>query len=203
VGAGFLLSPVEVSEPMSADRPMSGLPEQALDRRAFLGQAAGVITGVLAVGSPFALMAPSRAWAIDLAIFSSVEGATLMAVARTIAPHDRLEDAAYALVVKALDTAAAQDEALRRQLKEGLDRLGVPFASKPEDARAAALKNIEATPFFQTVRAYTLRNLYTSPLAYSTFGYEGEAFSKGGYLGRGFNDLRWLPEVPLPDSGPI
>jgi hypothetical protein len=45
--------------------------------------------------------------------------------------------------------------------------------------------------------------LYASPLVYSSFGYEGEAFSKGGYLLRGFNDLRWLPEVPLADSGPI
>jgi hypothetical protein len=189
---------------MSADSPMSGMPHGSvcLDRRGFLGHAAGVITGVLAAGSPFALMAPSRAWAVDLSAFSSAEGATLMAAARTIAPHDRLEDAAYALVVKAIDTAAAQDEALRRQLKEGLARLGTGFAGSPEEARVAALKASEATPFFQTVRTYTLRNLYASPLAYSAFGYEGEAFSKGGYLVRGFNDLRWLPEVPLADSGP-
>jgi hypothetical protein len=25
--------------------------------------------------------------------------------------------------------------------------------------------------------------------------------TKGGYLVRGFNDLKWLPEVPLADSG--
>jgi hypothetical protein len=47
------------------------------------------------------------------------------------------------------------------------------------------------------VRATTLATLYASPLVYAYFGYEGEAFSKGGYLMRGFNDLRWLPEVPL------
>jgi hypothetical protein len=40
-------------------------------------------------------------------------------------------------------------------------------------------------------------------MAFRLFGYEGEAFSKGGYLTRGFNDLRWLPEVPLADSGPV
>ncbi len=40
-------------------------------------------------------------------------------------------------------------------------------------------------------------------MAAKLFGYEGEAFSKGGYLTRGFNDLRWLPEVPAPDSGPV
>jgi hypothetical protein len=45
--------------------------------------------------------------------------------------------------------------------------------------------------------------LYASPLVYAYFGYEGEAFSKGGYLLRGFNDLRWLPEVPSADGGPV
>jgi hypothetical protein len=42
---------------------------------------------------------------------------------------------------------------------------------------------------------------YATSMAYAYFGYEGEAFSKGGYLLRGFNDLRWLPEVPADDSG--
>ena len=45
--------------------------------------------------------------------------------------------------------------------------------------------------------------LFRSPLAFAYFGYEGEVFSKGGYLHRGFNDLKWLPEVPAADSGPI
>jgi len=45
--------------------------------------------------------------------------------------------------------------------------------------------------------------LYATPLAQALLGYEGEAFSKGGYLLRGFNDLRWLPEVPLADAGPV
>ena len=51
------------------------------------------------------------------------------------------------------------------------------------------------------MRLRTVQILYSSSLAYAYFGYEGEAFSKGGYLLRGFNDLRWLPEVPLEDSG--
>ena len=43
---------------------------------------------------------------------------------------------------------------------------------------------------------------YATPLAYAHFGYEGEAFSKGGYLVRGFDELDWLPDVPLEDAGP-
>jgi hypothetical protein len=177
------------------DRPLTG-------RREFL-QATGVLTGVLAAASPWALLAPSRAWAVDLTVLTSAQGAALMSMTRTIAPHDKLEDAAYALVVHAIDAAAAKDEALHRQLTEGLAGLGAGFAAAPEATRVSALQRVEHTPFFQTVRAQTLQVLYATPMASKLFGYEGEAFSKGGYLTRGFNDLRWLPEVPMQDSGPV
>src|SRR5690242_17457947 len=173
-----------------------------LDRRGFL-QKTGILTGVLAVGSPLALLAPSRTWAVDLTSLSSAEGATLLAAARTIAPHDKLEDAAYAYVIRALDSAAAKDEMLRKQLQAGVASLGARFAGAPESSRVEALRKVESTAFFQNLRVQTLQVLYSTPLAYAYFGYEGEAFSKGGYLQRGFNDLRWLPEVPEADSGPV
>jgi hypothetical protein len=173
-----------------------------MDRRGFLQQT-GILTGVLAAGSPLALLAPSRTWAVDLTSLTSAEGTTLLVAARTIAPHDKLEDAAYAFVIRALDGAAAKDEALRKQLKDGVASLGTGFAAAPEAQRVEALRKLEPSPFFQNLRVQTLQVLYSTPLAYACFGYEGEAFSKGGYLQRGFNDLRWLPEVPSSDSGPV
>jgi hypothetical protein len=173
-----------------------------MDRREFLG-ATGLLTGVLAIGSPLALLAPGRAWALDLRALTSDQGTTLLAVARTMAPHDKLDDAPYALVVQALDGSAARDAATLALLRQGVSGLGAGFATASEPERVAALKPIETTPFFKSVRATTLMTLYSSPLVYAYFGYEGEAFSKGGYLLRGFNDLRWLPEVPLADSGPV
>jgi hypothetical protein len=88
-------------------------------------------------------------------------------------------------------------------LRTGLARLGADFASAPEAERVRRLEAIESTEFFRTVRADTLGTLYSTPIAYAHFGYEGEAFSKGGYIYRGFNDLKWLPDVPPADSGPI
>jgi hypothetical protein len=171
-------------------------------RREFL-QVTGILTGLLAVGSPLALLAPSRAWAVDLTSLTTAEATTLLAATRTIAPHDKLEDAAYAFVIRALDSAAAKDQALRKQLQEGVASLGPAFAGAAETTRVNALRKIEESAFFQNLRVQTLQVLYSTPLAYAYFGYEGEAFSKGGYLQRGFNDLRWLPEVPLEDSGPV
>jgi hypothetical protein len=177
--------------------------DTAVDRRGFLQSATGVLTGLLAGGSPWLALVPSRAWALDLTALTTREGAALMAATRTIAPHDKLEDAAYAMVVHAIDTAASKDVALLGQYQQGIARLGTNFASADEAARVNILKAIESSAFFQSLRANTLQTLYATPMAYAYFGYEGEAFSKGGYLYRGFNDLRWLPEVPEGDSGPM
>jgi hypothetical protein len=172
-----------------------------IPRRSFLA-ASGIVSGLLAAGGPLSLIAPGRAWALEMKVLTSAQGAALMSVARTIAPHDNLEDAAYALVVKAIDAAADADEHVRTLVATGLAGLGGDFASRTEAARIAALTTVEKSDFFQLLRSSTLANLYSSALAYAHFGYEGEAFSKGGYLTRGFNDLHWLPEVPLQDSGP-
>jgi hypothetical protein len=174
-----------------------------LNRRELLKTATGLLTGCVVAGGPLALIAPGRVWAVDLTVLTSSEGATLMSMARTIAPHDKLDDAAYALVIKALDGDAHKDADILKVIKDGAATLGPEFAAGSESERVAALNNIESSAFFQTLRLKTLQVLYATPMAYAYFGYEGEAFSKGGYLFRGFNDLRWLPEVPDEDSGPL
>jgi hypothetical protein len=174
-----------------------------LNRRELLKSTTGLLTGWVVAGTPLALIAPGRAWAVDLAAFTSSEGAALLTMARTIAPHDKLDEAAYALVIQAVDGDAAKDANLLKMIKEGVAALGAGFAAASENARVEALKKMESSSFFQTMRVKTLQVLYSSPIAYAYFGYEGEAFSKGGYLFRGFNDLRWLPEVPSEDSGPL
>jgi hypothetical protein len=107
------------------------------------------------------------------------------------------------MVIQAVDAQASKDPGLLALLKEGVKTVGPGFAAADESARVAALRKIESSPFFQTMRVNTLQVLYATPLAYACFGYEGEAFSKGGYVYRGFNDLRWLPDVPAADSGPV
>ena len=174
-----------------------------LNRRELLKNTTGLLTGLVVAGSPLALIAPARAWAVDLTAFTSSEGTALMSMARTIAPHDKLDDAAYALVIQAVDADAGKNASTLKMVKEGVASLGADFAASSESERVEALKKIESSAFFQTMRVKTLQVLYSSSIAYAYFGYEGEAFSKGGYLFRGFNDLRWLPEVPAKDSGPL
>ena len=177
-------------------------PFVTLDRRDFLKATTGLLTGVVVAGTPLAMIAKGRAWAVDLTTFTSSEATTLLAITRTICPHGKLDDLAYALVVQAADNQAHTDEHARQMIKDALATLGPTFASNSETDRVATLKKLESFEFFQFMRLKTVQILYASPIAYAHFGYEGEAFSKGGYLFRGFNDLRWLPEVPADDSGP-
>ena len=170
------------------------------DRRSFV-RGMGILTGVIALGHPLAALLPSRAWAVELRVLSSADAAALLAMIRTIAPHDTLDDAAYALVVNAIDGDAADSAQARTDLLAGIASLGGGFALSPENARVEHLKAIESGAFFRSVRIKTLMVLYSNPIAWAHFGYEGEVFSKGGYLLRGFNDLKWLPDVPLADSG--
>jgi hypothetical protein len=58
--------------------------------------------------------------------------------------------------------------------------------------RLASLKQLEATPFFQTVRGECITGIYNNPDVWRHFGYEGPSFEFGGYIERGFNDLGWL-----------
>jgi hypothetical protein len=174
-----------------------------LNRRELLKTTTGMLTGLVVAGSPLALIARGHAWAVDLTALTSSEGTILMAVARTISPHDKLDDAAYALIIQAIDSDASKEENTRKMIRDGIASLGPGFAASTENDRVETLKKIESSAFFQAMRQKTVQVLYATPMAYAYFGYEGEVFSKGGYLLRGFNDLRWLPEVPLQDSGPI
>jgi hypothetical protein len=175
---------------------------QSAERRLFV-RGVGVLSGVIALGSPLAALLPSRIWAVELRVLSSAEAAALLAMIRTIAPHDTLDDAAYALVVNAIDADAAASTQAHADLKAGIASLGDGFALMSEQVRVEHLKAIESGAFFQSVRLKTLLVLYNNPIAWVHFGFQGESFSKGGYLLRGFNDLKWLPEVPLADSGPM
>ncbi len=180
---------------------------QLLSRRDFISTS-GVLVGSLAFASgPIALLAPSRTWALSLTTLSTQEGATLIRFGRQLYPHDGLEDAAYALVVKDLDAEAQTDPATAALLGEGvaeLDRAaGGSWLELPSDRQLALIRERDATPFFQKVRGTAVVSLYDNELAFAHFGYEGASFRKGGYLQRGFNDLDWLPAPDAAASPPV
>jgi hypothetical protein len=175
-----------------------------LARREFL-KGSGLLMGTLASGSLLATLAPSTAWALELKKLSTAEGQTLMAMGRILFPHKKLPDAVYALLAKDLDGKAAGDAGAAKMLQDGIAWLnksgGGDFAKASEKQRNDIVRGLEGTAFFATVRGQCITSLYDNDMAYAVFGYPGSAWEKGGYITRGFQDLKWLPE-PSKEASP-
>lgn len=177
-------------------------------RRQFIASGC-TLSGSLWLGSTaIAALAPARAWALELSAFDTAAARTLMRLTRHIFPHDTLDDAVYALVVKDLDTAAA-DTATAALLNDGIAALDVAAGSDWIDAAQARqleiVESIAGNPFFKKVHGTAIVSLYNNELAFAHFGYAGSAFEHGGYLHRGFDDLTWLsppPPYASPEAGP-
>ena len=169
-----------------------------LARREFL-KGSGILMGTIATGSVLATLAPSPVWAVELKTLSKDEGQTLMAMGRTLYPHKKLPDAVYALLAKDLDGKA--DPALRAGIKALDEAAGGSFVKANAAKRLQVVKAIEGTPFFNTVRGQCVTSLYDNDMAYAVFGYPGSAWEKGGYITRGFQDLKWLP-APGKEASP-
>lgn len=174
-----------------------------INRRQFLAGSATLIGTLWATSSALLALAPSRVWALDLKTFDERTGRVLLAVTRQIFPHESLDDAVYALVVKALDEGAVTraDKALLSDGVQALEQAARgDWLALPAAARLAAVTKIARNPFFEKIRSTAVVALYNNELAFAHFGYQGEAFSKGGYLERGFNDLKWLAAPPAVAS---
>ncbi len=156
----------------------------------------GTALGAALVVGPGFLMHPTEAWASEVAHLKPETMATLVQMARDIYPHDKLADRYYAAAVKGHDTEDA-----KAMIEEGVASLNAlaVSAGNPsyvetgwESDRVALLNQIDRTPFFQTVRGGLVVSLYNQQEVWPHFGYEGESYSKGGYIDRGFNDIDWL-----------
>lgn len=126
----------------------------------------------------------------------------LEAFLRQLFPHPALDTATYAAVA-AVMTGAVQAQpplaglvaAGRADLDDGAAR---PWVERDDKEKAAAIRQVEGTPFFLALRGLGGFLFYNTPGVWALLGYEGPSFEKGGYLGRGFDDIDWLPE---PERG--
>lgn len=148
-----------------------------------------------AVGAGF-VASSDAAWAMETAALKPETFATLVQMARDIYPHDKVGDEFYVVAVKGYDTAdnapgieagiaaldaAAQGKGFGSYLDTGWER-----------DRVDILRGMENSAFFQQIRGGLVTGLYNQKAVWPIFGYEGESFSQGGYIDRGFDDINWL-----------
>ncbi len=172
--------------------------QEGLSRRGFLRRSAGGFAAAVAITSTGALLNASEAWALDVKGLKPETMKTLILVARDIYPHDKVPDRYYAIAMKSYDEKAVTDPAMKGQIEgfvAALDEAAGPggYVGRGWEAeRVALLKAQSENPMFETIRSGLVVSLYNQQEIWPIFGYEGESFSKGGYIERGFNDITWL-----------
>ncbi|VDC28022.1 Twin-arginine translocation pathway signal [Pseudogemmobacter humi] len=171
-----------------------GPSRQTLTRRQLISRSFAATAGMI-VGAGF-VAAPDAAWAYEATALKPETMATLIRMARDIYPHDRIADEFYVIAVKGYDTpeAAPGIEAGIAALNAAAEGAGHAnyLAIGWEDDRVALLRAMENSAFFQQIRGGLVTGLYNQKAVWPLFGYEGESFSQGGYLHRGFDDINWL-----------
>jgi hypothetical protein len=173
---------------------MTDLRSRGLSRRALLAQAVAA-GAAFSIGAGF-VAGRDAAWALEVTTLKPETMATLIQMARDIYPHDRIADSFYAIAVKGYD-----DPAEAPLIEEGIAALNAAAQGAGyddylsvgwESDRVALLKGMAESPFFQKVRGGLVTGLYNQKEVWPIFGYEGESYSKGGYIDRGFDDISWL-----------
>lgn len=168
--------------------------KSTLTRRELLSRSAAA-GAALVVGTGF-VASSSAAWAMEVEHLQPQTLATLIQMARDIYPHDHVADEFYAAAVKSYDSAENKETVEAGVAALNAAALGKGFASYLdigwERDRVDILRGMEGSPFFQTVRGGLVTGLYNQKAVWPLFGYEGESYSEGGYIERGFNDINWL-----------
>lgn len=168
-------------------------PRQMTRRQLLSGTVAAYATFAIGVGF---IAAPDAAWALEVTHLKPETMATLVQMARDIYPHDQVGDEYYVVAVRGYDSAD-----MAEMVEAGINALnaaaqGRGYASYLdigwERDRVDILRAMEESHFFQTVRGGLVTGLYNQKAVWPIFGYEGESFSEGGYMDRGFNDINWL-----------
>ena len=176
---------------------MNTTPNLNFSRRRFL-KTSSAVTLVVMGG---ALINRQEAWGMETESLKPETMQTLIQMARDIYPHDRFSDKIYAVAVKSYDDGAGEDEALKTMIEDGVSQLnqlasdsfGSDYINVGWEAdRNALLRQVESGPLFQKLRGDLVVSIYNNHDVWAVLGYEGESFSQGGYIERGFNDLEWL-----------
>ncbi len=165
-----------------------------MTRRQLLSRS--VAAGAALVVGPGFIAGKDGAWATTMDALKPETMATLIQMARDIYPHDQVSDEYYVIAVKGYDVPEAVDEteAGIAALDEAARGAGFDSYLKTgwEKDRVAILRGIEDTAFFQKVRGGLVTGLYNQKAIWPIFGYEGESYSQGGYIDRGFDDITWI-----------
>jgi len=166
-----------------------------LTRRTFIKAAGATGVTVYVLWSSPAWVGPRIALAAELSTLDSAQAKEMLAMTRQLFPHDKLGDEYYWVVVESIDKDMAGSPELATEIRGGLAQLsqaaGGDFTAVDASKQIEAMKKLEGTAFFSDMLNKTQFYFYNNKTVWPKFGYEGSSWEKGGYINRGFNDVKW------------
>ncbi|MFC6705675.1 hypothetical protein [Flexivirga alba] len=140
---------------------------------------------------------------IDESALGADDRANLVKLLRTAYPHAQFPDGPYERTADKILEQVHESVWHCTVLSSGLRSLdsaaGGPFRDLDDTAAAGVLTKIADAEFFRFIRGVAVPILYDDHEVWKALGYEGESFSQGGYLNRGFDDLDWLPDPRIEE----
>ncbi len=121
-----------------------------------------------------------------------LRAAQLLAVCRTLFPHDFLGDDTYAIGAQHIEDKAAADPAAATVIEQALAALPADFSSLDQTARELALRALAKQEFVPLARQSTVAGVYGTPAVWTHFSYPGPSVAFGGYVDRPLVDLPWI-----------
>ena len=125
-------------------------------------------------------------------------GKILSNIVYQLFPHPGLSKDVYEQVTEQLSDRISQSAELAAMMDGAMKVLPgnshEKWSALPEREKTLALEKIQHTPFFQFVLNEALSGVYRHPLTWELLGYEGSSLEFGGYIGRGLDDIDWLPD---------
>lgn len=140
---------------------------------------------------------------IDETALDATDRTNLVKLLRTAYPHAQFPDGPYERTADKILEQVHESVWHCTLLSNGLRSLdlaaGGSFSELEDPAAAGVLAKIADAEFFRFIRGVAVPILYDDHEAWAALGYEGESFSQGGYLNRGFDDLDWLPDPRIEE----
>ena len=170
-------------------------PARPFARRTFIKATGAIGVTVYVLWSSPGWLGPRITLAANLSTLDTTQAKAMLAMARQLFPHDKLGDEYYWVGVESIDKEMAGSPELKSRIHDGLAQLnaaaGGDFGGAGADRQLAAMKKLESTPFFSDMLSKTQFYFYNNKTVWPKFGYEGSSWEKGGYINRGFNDVKW------------
>lgn len=180
-----------------------------MQRREFLvafvvAGSAAVARGAYAADASAAVATSAQATTPGAGAAAAPSAADWRSVYETLFPHTSIDRALYDVPAGALIAAAAKDAGTAALLGATWQSLGAAAGGSWANASAAertrAVATLAGLPAFGVLRQTFVFTFYVNPAVWSAFGYEGDAWSHGGWAGR-TEPLDWLPVPPVAAPG--